>query len=418
MALRPIIGSLYRSDSGAMEPLIAGFAYQNGSLKPIINGQFVNTGGGGGTPPVNVTPPSISGGVAEVTTFDFTGLTGANFVTGGAGLQVILHEGGTNTAQSPWFNAGSESLPPGGTIEVVIEGGSGDIAIATAFANALLAFSSGTVWSATTEGAIATVTNLVVGAVDDASSGNAPVVVTVATQGGFPVGTTLTRTEGVWTDADTITGIWQHDQGTGTWLDIAGETGATYDVQAAYVGEMIRYYETATNGAGSASEPSNELGPVAFLSFVTGQTLDSLRTDGAGLQVGFRFTVDVTGVTIRALGRYNHSGDSQTHTLYLCDSTGAVLASVALDASLGTPGGIQYANLASPVAVTQGNTYAAVSQEFTGGDSWADQDTTLTTTAIASVISAVYQTSVGGSLNATGAANNSYGPTGFLYTTE
>lgn len=78
----------------------------------------------------------------------------------------------------------------------------------------------------------------------------------------FPVGSTLTRTEGTWSDADSVAGNWQHDQGTGTWVNISGETGATYDIQAIYAGEDIRYNETATNGAGSTSEPSNELGPV------------------------------------------------------------------------------------------------------------------------------------------------------------
>lgn len=269
--------------------------------------------GGGGSPPSNITPPSISGGnLPEITTIDFTGSTGDEYEN--AAQIIEISRDGERVLL--WFNPFSGSAPDPGLpdgidaniainlpewigLDPEIPTPPEDIASATAAAL------NGQGWSAVAVGVVVTLTDSVAGArVDADTDTTASIVVTVTQQGvtGVPVGTTLTRTEGVWTGADTITGIWQHDQGTGTWVDIAGETGATYGVQAIYATENIRYYETATNGAGSASEPSNELGPVSYPFAL----LDSVSAGSANNSNVTTGGIDTTGTTliVAAVGSY------------------------------------------------------------------------------------------------------------------
>ena len=74
------------------------------------------------------------------------------------------------------------------------------------------------------------------------------------------VGLTLTSADGSWTGspAPTFTYQWQRFTG-GVWVDIVGETAATYVVALADEGIPVRCVVTATNIAGSASEPSNAI---------------------------------------------------------------------------------------------------------------------------------------------------------------
>lgn len=89
----------------------------------------------------------------------------------------------------------------------------------------------------------------------------APVNTAAPVISGTPtVGQELSCTTGTWTGNPTPTYAyeWQAD---GT--PIAGATSSTYTLQAAEEGTTITCEVTATNSAGSASEVSNSLGPVA-----------------------------------------------------------------------------------------------------------------------------------------------------------
>jgi hypothetical protein len=87
-----------------------------------------------------------------------------------------------------------------------------------------------------------------------------PVVVDIPhAQGTATVGSTLTCTQGNWTNTPTNkTYQWLRD---GT--PIAGATASSYLLIAANVGGMISCEVTAVNAAGQASSTSNEIGPVA-----------------------------------------------------------------------------------------------------------------------------------------------------------
>ena len=87
-----------------------------------------------------------------------------------------------------------------------------------------------------------------------------PVVVDVPhAQGTATVGSTLTCTQGNWTNVPTNkTYQWLHDG-----APITGATAAAYTILAADVGGMISCEVTAVNAAGQATSISNEIGPVA-----------------------------------------------------------------------------------------------------------------------------------------------------------
>ena len=70
------------------------------------------------------------------------------------------------------------------------------------------------------------------------------------------LGDTLTVTAGTWSGvpAPALTYQWLRDG-----VEIAGETGTTYDITLADSGALITVRETATNAAGSASEVSNAI---------------------------------------------------------------------------------------------------------------------------------------------------------------
>lgn len=84
--------------------------------------------------------------------------------------------------------------------------------------------------------------------------------------GDAEVGATLTIDDaGIWDGgpAPVLSWEWQiSDDGEGGWTDIDGETGEEYEVVADDEGKYIRVLETATNVAGSDSEPSNVIGPI------------------------------------------------------------------------------------------------------------------------------------------------------------
>lgn len=77
--------------------------------------------------------------------------------------------------------------------------------------------------------------------------------------GSASVGSLLTCTTGTWTGSPTITYAyqWRRDA-----VDISGETASTYTVVIADDGTDIDCVVTATNPGGSASEDSNDIGPI------------------------------------------------------------------------------------------------------------------------------------------------------------
>ncbi len=145
------------------------------------------------------------------------------------------------------------------------------------------------------------------------------------------------------------------------------------------------------------------------ITFITTQTLGTLRNNFSGL-VGFRFAVNTSSnITVTDLGRWVVSGNSGSHFvgLYNMVGTGTLLTSATVVTS-GAAVGFAYA-ACTPVTLTAGSTYVVQSTETSGGDQWYDSNTVLTpVSTIGSILSAQFSI-----LSSNGAANNSYGPVSF-----
>jgi hypothetical protein len=80
----------------------------------------------------------------------------------------------------------------------------------------------------------------------------------------------------------TLEGSWQvADSASGTWSNIAGETGKTLELTPAFVGKFIRFSVTVSNTNGTNTTASAPVGPVAGVP--TGGVVRWIKGDNAGL---------------------------------------------------------------------------------------------------------------------------------------
>lgn len=119
--------------------------------------------------------------------------------------------------------------------------------------------------------------------------------------------------------------------------------------------------------------------------YVLTQTLSgNVRSDFTGY-LGFSFDTGANTPTVSHLGRWKHSGNNQTHNLYLYKFVDGVggdvqIATVSVDMTTGSDSTFVYTALGSPVVLLASNRYYVISQEVNGGpDDWLDQDGTLDT---------------------------------------
>lgn len=132
-------------------------------------------------------------GLPQITLFDFSGLSGASFVTGGTALYATLqvHNGPTDTIL--WFNTGTETQPSLGAFlyeEIGCSPLDSAQDMATAFANAMNASLGGSVIVAVVDGSAGTgsltavqITDKQTGPVTSATAGNSGVAVSVTQSG-------------------------------------------------------------------------------------------------------------------------------------------------------------------------------------------------------------------------------------------
>lgn len=123
-----------------------------------------------------------------------------------------------------------------------------------------------------------------------------------------------------------------------------------------------------------------------FTLALTAQSLGTLRND-AGLDLGFKFTVGASPITVSALGRWVVSGNSETHDVYIRDS-GGTLGTVNIDTSGAPAGAYFYATLGSPLVLSASTDYYIFSVENLLGDQWYSSDTTVTASAEITVVGA------------------------------
>lgn len=165
-----------------------------------------------------------------------------------------------------------------------------------------------------------------------------------------------------------------------------------------------------------ASTPSNT-------TFITGQSLSAtLRNDGGSYWTGFKFTVAGAPITVTHLGRWKASGDSNVHDMQLF-SYGTNPAPISggqanVDMSQSAdPDGYVYVALVTPQTLSASTVYQIGSQEVNGVDHFYQNDTTVTSTAVASVDQGFYYINAtpGSGWGWTSGAGTTYGPVSFKY---
>jgi len=164
-----------------------------------------------------------------------------------------------------------------------------------------------------------------------------------------------------------------------------------------------------------ASNPATLTVLTAGATFVASTALGHTRNDVTGW-TGMSVTVGPVPLVVTALGRMIAPGNSATHTLKIVDaSTGldVPLATTTINAATGTAGTFLYGPLTNRIALNANATYYIVSQETQSGDLWYNDDTTVVTSADATLVGAVQ----GGPpyTTAPNSANQPYGPLDFVY---
>jgi len=172
-------------------------------------------------------------------------------------------------------------------------------------------------------------------------------------------------------------------------------------------------------GDGTQSVPSNEATAVPGLGLVTSKTLGTLRTDPFTGWIGMLIRISSSPLTIVGLGRIFVAGSSGTHLIKVVGAATNVdvpnaVATVALSSATAADGEFVYGVLENPVTLSANTDYYVVSQEVAGGDHWYDLNTTVQTTGVASVTSAVYGDGVS-SYTRAGGQGQTYGPVDVLY---
>jgi hypothetical protein len=109
--------------------------------------------------------------------------------------------------------------------------------------------------------------------------------------------------------------------------------------------------------------------------FITIGTIADLRNDFSGFLGGS--IVPVRNLVVTHLGRYVNSGNSQSHSLTLWNETDSVIVAQTTIVCAGAPVGFKYNTLRTAVLLVAGKNYVLTSEEFSGGDTWANYDSSL-----------------------------------------
>jgi hypothetical protein len=203
---------------------------------------------------------------------------------------------------------------------------------------------------------------------------------------------------------------------------ITGATSSSYTTPATTLAQSgTQYMCVVTNTVGSTPSNAATLSVTsapASTNYVASTSLGTLRNNFSGW-VGISFTVGSSPVTVSGLGRMFAPGDTGSHAAEIVTASNGQEVpggSVVISMAGGTAGSFVYANLPSTVTLNANATYYILSQETSGGDQWYDMNTTITTTAVASEIGAVWSPD-GATYNPIGSAGQAYVPVDFLYTT-
>jgi hypothetical protein len=184
-------------------------------------------------------------------------------------------------------------------------------------------------------------------------------------------------------------------------------------------GTTYFYRVAAVNsaGEGALSDEEDAMPTWPFGAFVTSVQATTPRPGENGF-FGMEIQVGQIALTIQTLGRSFTPALSGMHEVRLVEVVGVTtteLGHAVVDVNSPAEGNFKYAPLLpSPVTVAPGGIYYIVSQEFTGGDQFFDQNTLVQTRLEAKVNRAIYSNSPGLYVPV-GGMSQSYGPVSFQY---
>jgi hypothetical protein len=332
---------------------------------------------------LNVTAPPPPGGTAFVTgetlgtlRNDFSGWVGFRFSVGSTPLTVaylarLNAPGNKATHAVKLVNAATGVDVPGGAVTIATAGGTSDIF---------------------TYGALTTPVVL--------AAYNAYYLASQEVAGGdewYDLNTSVQTTG----DA-AVTQAAYYDT---TWHTLSG-SGHTYGPSN---------FAYTLGGSSSPTPPTPPTPPASGgTTFVTGQTLGSLRNDFTGW-VGMQFLVGSNPLTVTGVGRIVAPGNSGVHAVKIVNaSTGQDVAgaSATVVTAGGTAGTYVYGGVSS-IVLNANTVYFILTQETAGADKWYDFNTMVQTTNVGSSLSGVYY--YGSSYYTLGNSGESYGPVNFQY---
>ncbi len=146
---------------------------------------------------------------------------------------------------------------------------------------------------------------------------------------------------------------------------------------------------------------------------VTAQTPGSNQSGLDTLEVGFKFVVGGSGITVTDVGRWKALTSSNSHVLTIrLTSTWVSQGSGTIDNTGQPTGDYVWTTLGSPISLSAGTGYFIGSMEAAAGDTYGDSGAITVTAAIGTVVSAY---GFGGTGPNNGTANQAFGPVNFKY---
>jgi hypothetical protein len=174
-----------------------------------------------------------------------------------------------------------------------------------------------------------------------------------------------------------------------------GAQSPTYD-DTLVVNDKTYYYVVSAIISGNESKDSEETPPVTptaptiqsgyFVTKATPGTPSNAFDGWAGMEI----LVDASSIIVSKVGRLFATNNVQQHAIKIIDKgTNIDLTTAILDTIGGTDGDFQYVDLPSPVTLISGSSYYIVGNQYSGGDQFYLDDSTIQHTTAAKVVSAI-----------------------------
>lgn len=158
---------------------------------------------------------------------------------------------------------------------------------------------------------------------------------------------------------------------------------------------------------------------VGTVNYVTGGAPGGSFGNAVSGCYGMKITTGGSAIQVVGLGRFVIPGNIGNHHLVIENSSGVIIAQYSLDASTayGATNHFTYSPIIPAFTLNSGTVYFIMSAETAGGDTWFDNTTAPTVTAVAAINQAAFQ-SGGCGVGApalSGGAGNSWGALDMLY---